>query len=235
MPTGRWTSRTPSSRSTTARPGPRPPPSPRAARTVRTARPKERTAEGAVIPPASQRPAHAAVSFPYPLLDQVIEVEPGIRAVGTRLVSANEPYFAGHFPGVPVVPGVLLCEALAQLGASVAAEDGRVTLDGVQRARFRRPVVPGDALRLEGSALTRGPDWRFRGLVAMGEAVVAEIEFGMSAPRGPQVHPTAVASPLAELADGVRIGPYAVIGPHVRLGPDTWVGSHAVVEGRTTV
>ena len=165
----------------------------------------------------------------------MIEIEPGVRAIGTKLVSANEPYFVGHFPGVPVVPGVLLCEALAQLGATVAAEDGWVTLDGVQRARFRRPVVPGDALRLEVSALTHGPGWRFRGLVAMGEAVVAEIEFGMSAPRGPQVHPTAVASPLAELADGVRIGPYAVIGPHVRLGRDTWVGSHAVVDGHTTV
>ena len=72
-----------------------------------------------------------------------------MRGVATKLVSANEPYFAGHFPGLPVVPGVLLCEALAQLGAAVVPDDGPVALRGVQRARFRRPVVPGDALRLE--------------------------------------------------------------------------------------
>jgi UDP-N-acetylglucosamine acyltransferase len=165
----------------------------------------------------------------------VLELEPGVRAVGSKLVSANEPYFAGHFPGVPVVPGVLLCEALAQLGAQVAGPEGALGLRGVHRARFRRPVVPGDALRLEVTALEEGPAWRFRGVVALDDAVVAEIDFDLAAASGPQIHPSAVVSPRAVLADGVRIGPYAVVGPDVRIGADTWVGAHAVVSGRTTI
>jgi UDP-N-acetylglucosamine acyltransferase len=155
--------------------------------------------------------------------------------VGTKLVSANEPYFAGHFPGVPVVPGVLLCEALAQLGARVAGAERALALAGVHRARFRRPVVPGDALRLEVTALAASPAWRFRGLVALDDAVVAEVDFDLAAESGPDVHPSAVVSARAELGPGVRIGPGAVVGPEVRIGADTWVGAHAVVEGRTTI
>ena len=97
--------------------------------------------------------------FPWPLVDRVLEVEPRRRAVGEKLVSANEPYFVGHFPGAPVFPGVVLCEALAQL-AGVLAEDDSVRLVGVERARFRRPVLPGEVLRLEVQALAHGPPWR---------------------------------------------------------------------------
>ncbi len=158
-----------------------------------------------------------------------------MRAVGAKLVSANEPYFAGHFPGVPVVPGVLLCEALAQLGAVVANPEGAFGLGGVRRARFRRPVVPGDALRLEVAAVGGAPGWRFRGSVALGDALVAEVDFDLAQPLGARVHPTAVVSSRAELAGGVQVGPYAIIGPEVRIGADTWIGAHAVVGGRTTL
>jgi UDP-N-acetylglucosamine acyltransferase len=182
-----------------------------------------------------QRTQDGPTRFPYPLLDRVLELEPGVRAVGAKLVSANEPYFAGHFPGVPVVPGVLLCEALAQLGAAVAGPEGALALGDVHRARFRRPVVPGDALRLEVATVGTGPGWRFRGAVVLGDAVVAEVEFDLAEQTGPRIHPTAIVSPRAELAAGVQVGAYAVIGPEVRIGADTWVGEHAVVGGRTTM
>jgi UDP-N-acetylglucosamine acyltransferase len=134
-----------------------------------------------------------------------------------------------------VVPGVLLCEALAQLGAAATGGDGHLALDGVERARFRRPVIPGDELRLEVVAVAGAPRWRFRGTVAIGDTVVADVAFGLAAPTGARVHPTATVARGAELADGVVIGPYAVVGADVRVGADTWVGAHAVLDGRTTI
>src|SRR5574341_679223 len=100
-------------------------------------------------------PRHTAGAsgFPYALVDRVVTIDPGRSGRARKVVSANEPYFAGHFPGVPVMPGVLLCEALAQLAALVVAgeEAGEPPprLREVTSARFRHPVFPGDALELE--------------------------------------------------------------------------------------
>jgi UDP-N-acetylglucosamine acyltransferase len=155
-----------------------------------------------------------------------------VRGTATKLVSANEPYFVGHFPGAPVFPGVLLCEALAQVGALVTGE-GDAALGRIVRARFRRPALPGDVLRLGVEVVNRRGAVHLRGTVTTGDAPVADVELALATPAGPRVHPTAVVARTAELDAGVRVGPYAVVGPHVRVGADSWIGAHAVVTGRT--
>jgi 3-hydroxyacyl-[acyl-carrier-protein] dehydratase len=92
--------------------------------------------------------------YPFLLIDRVLELEPGVRVVAEKLVSANEPQFTGHFPGNPVLPGVLIVEALAQAGAvatlSMPEHTGKLVLfAGIDNCRFRRVVRPGDILRLE--------------------------------------------------------------------------------------
>ena len=91
-------------------------------------------------------------AFPFALLDRVLEHEPGERVVALKNVTYNEPFFPGHFPGAPVMPGVLILEVMAQatgilaMGAGVGTRDSRYYIVGVDRARFRKPVVPGDQL-----------------------------------------------------------------------------------------
>ena len=92
--------------------------------------------------------------YPFLLVDRVEEVEPGVRAVGIKNVTQNEPFFQGHFPDYPVMPGVLIVEAMAQVGAVgvMLLEDyaGKLALfAGIDRVRFRRQVIPGDVLRME--------------------------------------------------------------------------------------
>ena len=92
--------------------------------------------------------------YPFLLVDRIEEVEPGVRAVGIKNVTQNEPFFEGHFPDYPVMPGVLIVEAMAQVGAvGVMALDefrGKLALfAGIDGVRFRRQVLPGDTLRME--------------------------------------------------------------------------------------
>ncbi|MGI9049147.1 MAG: 3-hydroxyacyl-ACP dehydratase FabZ [Rubrobacteraceae bacterium] len=92
--------------------------------------------------------------YPFLLVDRVEEVEPGVRAVGMKNVTQNEPFFQGHFPDYPVMPGVLIVEAMAQVGAVgvMSNEDfqGKLALfAGIDNVRFRRQVIPGDVLRME--------------------------------------------------------------------------------------
>ncbi|GAB4111055.1 MAG: 3-hydroxyacyl-ACP dehydratase FabZ [Roseiflexaceae bacterium] len=92
--------------------------------------------------------------YPFLLVDKIVELEPGVRAVGEKNVTINEPFFQGHFPGYPIMPGVLIVEALAQTGCVVALSlpeyQGKLGIfAGLDEVRFRKPVYPGDTLRLE--------------------------------------------------------------------------------------
>ena len=98
---------------------------------------------------------------PFLLVDRIIEMEPGKRIVGIKNVTMNEPFFVGHFPNFPVMPGVLIIEAMAQTGGVLALHDAAIGSDklvlfaAIEEAKFRRPVVPGDQLRLELEVLQR--------------------------------------------------------------------------------
>jgi len=97
--------------------------------------------------------------YPFLLVDKILEVEPGKRAVGIKNVTANEPFFQGHFPGNPIMPGVLIVEALAQTAcvAGLLMEENKGKLGvftGFEKIKFRKQVVPGDTLRLEAEILT---------------------------------------------------------------------------------
>ena len=92
--------------------------------------------------------------YPFLLVDRILELEPGLRAVGEKQVTIGEPFFQGHFPGYPLMPGVLIVEALAQTGCvaalSLPENKGKLAIfAGIDNVRFKRPVTPGDTLRLE--------------------------------------------------------------------------------------
>ena len=120
---------------------------------------------------------------PFLLVDEVLELEPARRLVALKHVRAEEPYFAGHFPGAPVMPGVLIIEALAQAGALLLfrevldRESKLVFFAGIDQARFRAPVFPGDDLRLEIEVLSfRNTRSKMVGKAYVGEKLVAEAE-----------------------------------------------------------
>ncbi|MBF0439121.1 MAG: 3-hydroxyacyl-ACP dehydratase FabZ [Magnetococcales bacterium] len=122
--------------------------------------------------------------YPFLLVDRVEEVVPGERLVALKNVTFNEPFFVGHFPGHPVMPGVLILEAMAQAGALLAGHTDPSAVQGrlvyfmaIDKARFRKPVIPGDQLLLELLLIKRRREiWRFQGFARVNGVVVAEAE-----------------------------------------------------------
>ncbi len=127
--------------------------------------------------------------YPFLMVDRIIELEPGKRVVGIKQVTANEPQFTGHFPGRPIMPGVLMVEALAQtagVGVMTLPEyRGKLGLfAGIDECRFRRMVVPGDTLRLEVTVeKLRGMFGRVKGVASVDGEVAVEATLSIIIPR----------------------------------------------------
>jgi 3-hydroxyacyl-[acyl-carrier-protein] dehydratase len=123
--------------------------------------------------------------YPFLLIDRVVQMQVDKGAVGIKNVGINEPYFQGHFPGAPVMPGVLIVEAMAQTAAVLvvhtlgpAWEGKLVYFMSIDNCRFRRPVYPGDQLRIEVvKERSRGLVWKFQGTAKVDDKVVAQAVF----------------------------------------------------------
>lgn len=124
--------------------------------------------------------------YPILLVDRVLEIEKGERAVSLKNVTMNEPHFNGHFPGIPVMPGVLIIEAMAQTAALVVVDAmgkeaaGKVVyFMTIDSARFRKPVTPGDSMHIHVTKVqSRGMVWKFKGEAKVDGKLCAEATFG---------------------------------------------------------
>jgi len=122
--------------------------------------------------------------YPFLLIDRILEMERGKRIVGIKNVTFNEPFFQGHFPDYPIMPGVLLIEAMAQTGGVLAlsyesekVKDKNFYFSGIDKVKFRKPVIPGDQVRFEVEVTRqRSSVWRFKGKAFVGDTLVAEGE-----------------------------------------------------------
>lgn len=126
--------------------------------------------------------------YPFLLVDRIEKIVPGQEVVGLKNVTVNEPFFTGHFPGNPIMPGVLIIEAMAQVGGVLAYQSSTddwagaaLYFMGIDKARFRKPVVPGDQLRMHLTMIRQmsrptGKIFKMRGEAFVGESLVAEAE-----------------------------------------------------------
>ena len=178
--------------------------------------------------------------YPAYLLDTVVQHDPGRRLVANKNVTVNEDFFQGHFPGSPVMPGVLMIEALTQVATVLLLErEGRglqVFLRGVDNAKFRRQVAPGDQLQLEVVVGRRhAPLVRVHCIARTAGVLVAETDLLLEVRRTVDIDPRAIVHPSAQIGAGTVIGPNAVVGADVRIGQNCRIGASAVVEGWTDI
>ena len=199
--------------------------------------------------------------YPFLLIDRVMEITRTKRIVAIKNVTVNEPFFVGHFPAGPIMPGVLIVEAMAQAGGVLLLtevpdrEDKLLVFTGIERARFRRPVTPGDQLRIEVDVLVlRGNAGRLQGkayvdgklaceavvtcrLLIGGPEAAAAQRIRNREPEQPNlsmsIHPTAIVDPSAKIPASCSVGPYCVIHAGVELGENCELQSHVVVGGPT--
>jgi UDP-N-acetylglucosamine acyltransferase len=163
--------------------------------------------------------------------------------VGLKNVTVGEAYFQGHFPGSPLMPAVLMIEALTQAAAALVLDrpgsplTARACLRGVDGAKFRRSVVPGDRLRLEVTlARARSRLARVQAAAFVDDQVVAEADLLLAIEPGPaSIHPSAHVHPGAQIGEGTIVGPNAVIGGDVRIGRNCRIGASAVIDGHTEI
>lgn len=180
---------------------------------------------------------------PSLLVDAIAEHEPGRRLVAHKNVTVNEDFFQGHFPGAPLMPGVLMLETLTQVAAALLLERegplpmSRIYLHGVDGAKFRRQVVPGDRLRLEVTLLkARSTLAKVRAQAFVGDQIVAEAILLLAVmPDGVRIHPSAVVMKGAQIGAGTIVGPHSVVGSHVKLGKGCRIGASSVVDGYTDI
>src|SRR5713226_5353290 len=181
--------------------------------------------------------------YPSVLVDAIAEHDAGRRLVAIKNVTVNEEFFQGHFPGQPLMPGVLILESWSQVAAMLlvhrdeALPNARVYLRGVNDAKFRRQVVPGDRLRLEISLGRRRTSLvRAQAVAYVGDQVVAEAELLLAlVPDTTDIDRRAIVDARAQIGPGTTVGPNAVIGPNVRIGANCRIGASCVVEGWTDV
>jgi UDP-N-acetylglucosamine acyltransferase len=178
--------------------------------------------------------------YPSLLVDDILEFEAGRRILAVKNVTVNEDYFQGHFPGSPLMPGVLMVETLAQAATLLLLGQGdgpamRARLRGVENAKFRRQVVPGDRLTLEVTLdRRRGSIARTHAVASVGEEIVAEAEIVMAiGADAPDIHPTALVHAGAEIGEGTVVGPHAIVGSHVKIGKRCTIGASSVIDGWT--
>jgi UDP-N-acetylglucosamine acyltransferase len=196
-------------------------------------------AHGAKVDALGAKADRLAHRFPALLVDGIAEHEPGKRLVAFKNVTVNEEFFQGHFPHKPLLPAVLMVEALTQAATILLLSANptlRVQLRGVNGAKFRKHVIPGDQLKLVVSlGAARGPLVKAAAYAEVDGQTVMEAELVLALSPGTQIDPSARVHAEAVIGEGTSIGPFAVVGPHVRLGRNVRIGAAAVIDGHTSI